>query len=313
MKNMTITEYLQENDPLHFDFTDDCTDSTAYQTKKGLEKFFIFRSPKPVGKEIYQTAILAIEKNYETYGSIGDPDLQSKLLQSIYLLLWPEIKECKSEYMLNNCGGICSDTMTSVQTTLNHYLEKNLPELLKEYGVKKVSSKMCIELYENKHPAFIKLLENNENLIHFISVYHTLGNYIAVPAGFNVARSGFYGSHDYWDLTLMKIKEYYDAKTTQGELLTCPAVKIMELLHCNSAVVNCYRWLESFESWEDFVKRNFLQDFVDENNQPIPLCKGHSWECPQVQDFDEFFETTWRLIEKRSDRMIKELKNREGK
>ncbi len=34
----TIKNYLQNN-PLHYDFTDDCTYSVDYQMKKGVEKF----------------------------------------------------------------------------------------------------------------------------------------------------------------------------------------------------------------------------------------------------------------------------------
>ena len=81
MKN--ITDYLQ-NDPLHYDFTDDCTESTEYQAKKGYEKYFIYRCPKPDGKEIYPIAVSVMEKNYQLYGKIGDPDSESKLLQNIY-------------------------------------------------------------------------------------------------------------------------------------------------------------------------------------------------------------------------------------
>lgn len=50
---------------------------------------------------------------------------------------------------------------------------------------------MCIELYETD-PAFKKLLEESEDLKNFIKMYHTLGNYIPVPYGFNSARSGYF-------------------------------------------------------------------------------------------------------------------------
>lgn len=304
-----IKNYLQNN-PLHYDFTDDCTYSADYQMKKGLEKFFIYRSPQPTGKEIFPIAASVIERNFELYGSIGDPDSASSLLQKIYSLLWPEIKEQKKEYMLSKCGWICSDTMTSVQTTLNAFIGNKMPEVLKQYGVKKVSSKMCIELYES-NASFRKLLENNENLLRFIADYHTCGNLIPVPYGFNVARSGYFGSHDYWDLTLMKIKEYYDTKTVFdgfGDSFMNPAIKIMELLHCSNEVICCCRWLNSFVGWEDFICRNFLQDFVNEDNQPVPLCTGHSWDCTQILDFDEFFKNCWQCIEKRSIRIIERLR-----
>lgn len=312
MKN--ISNYLQ-NDPVHFDFSDDCTESREYQEKKGFDKYFIYRSPKPEGKEIYPTAVSVIERNYQLYGKIGDPDSESKLLQNIYSLLWPEIKEQKSEYMINSNSWIYSDNMISVQTTLNSYIRRKMPEVFKKYGVKRISNKMCIELYETD-PAFRRLLNTSEDLAHFIAVYHTLGNYIPVSCGFNIARSGYYGSHDYWDLTLMKIKEYYDARKSQsglGGVLTSPEVKIMELLHCNNEVVCCCKWLNSFRGWEDFINRNFLQDFVDADNQPIPLCDGHSWECPQVLNFEEFFKNTWQIIEKRSRRMIEVLEKKVSK
>ena len=315
----TITEYLQ-NDPVFYDFSDDCTQSAAYQAKKGYEKYFIYRSPKPDGKEIYPAAVAAIEKNYQLYGKVSDPDAESNLLQNIYSLLWPEIQEEKSGYMMykdrkSREDRIYSDTMTSCQTVLNNYVKSRMPEALERYDAKYVSNLMCIELYETD-AAFKKLLEESEDLEHFIKVYHTLGNYIPVPYGFNSARSGYFGSHDSWDLTLMKIKEYYDAvkenPSNSGELFACPPeIKIMELLHCSREMISCYQWLNSFAGWEDFIDKNFFQDFVGKDYQPIPFCKGHSWEDPQISDhFDEFFRNAWKMIEKRSRRMIEEIKKK---
>ena len=309
-----ITEYLQ-NDPVSYDFSDDCTENAAYQEKKGYEKYFIYRSPQPDGKEIYPIAASVIEKNYQLYGKVGDPDVKSSLLQSIYSLLWPEIREEKSGYMMYQ-GWICSDTMTSCQSVLNSYVKSRMPEVLERYDAKNVSSLMCIELYE-ADAAFKKLLEESEDLEHFIAVYHTLGNYLPVPCGFNKARSGYYGSHDSWDLTLMKIKEYYDARketsSHSGELSACPPeIKLMELLHCNREIISCYQWLNGFAGWEDFIAKNFLQDFVGKDYQPIPFCKDHSWKCPQISDdnFDEFFRNAWQMIEKRSRRMIEEIETK---
>lgn len=307
----TIKEFLN-NDPINYDFTDDCTKNADYQEKKGYEKYFIYRSLRlgPGGKEIYPIAASVKEENYKLYGKVGDPDIGSSLLQSIYSLLWPEIREEKSEYMMYD-GKICSDTMTSCQTVLNNYVKEKLPGVLKKYDVENVSNKMCIELYE-ADPAFRKMLEESENLAHFVRVYHTLGNYIPVPYGFNSARSGHYGSHDSWDLTMIKIKEYYDARrenlSNSGELFPCLTErKIMELLHCKSEIISCYKWLNSFAGWNDFIDKNYLQDFVDDY-KPRPFCEGHSWECPQVKgDFDNFFKNAWECIEKRSEWMKREI------
>lgn len=307
----TITEYLQ-NDPVFYDFSDDCTESAAYREKKGYEKYFIYRSFGSGGK--YPAAASAIERNKKLYGSIYDPDAKSSLLQSIYSLLWPEIREEKSEYMMCK-GWIYSDTMTSCQTVLNNYVENKMPEVLKRYSARHVSSLMCIELYETD-AAFRKLLEKSEDLEHFISVYHTLGNYIPIPYGFNRARSGSFASHDSWDLTLMKIKEYYDAgkeiSNRSEEIFPRSQKVLMELLHGNKEMISCCQWLNGFAGWEDFIDKNFLQDFVGPNYQSLPFCKGHSWSCPQIsENFDEFFRNAWQMIEKRSRRMIKEIEKKE--
>lgn len=76
------------------------------------------------------------------------------------------------------------------------------------------------------------------------------------------------------------------------------------------SVFCCCKWLDSFRGWEDFIDRNFLQDFIGADDQPVPLCKGHSWEAPQVQNFDGFFKNAWQIIEKRSLRMIEVLEKK---
>ena len=311
---MEIKEYLRQHDPVHFDFTNDCTKNDNYRNKEGFEKYFIYSCPKPENIN-YPAAAKAINENLESCGTIGDPDSSSKLLQNIYSLLWPNIQEDKSEYMMRN-GWIYSDTMTSCRTVLNSFVKKELkeklPAVLKKYKAKYVSNLMCIELYETKDVEFMELLKN-EKLEHFIKVYHTLGNYIPVPYGFNSARSGGFCSHDSWDLTLMKIKEYYDAKEKALQSPCLSEIKIItELLHCNSEIISCLKWLNSFKNWDEFVEQNFLQDFVDKdkNNQPIPFCEGHSWECTDIQNFDEFFEKAGQMIEKRSKRMIEEIEKR---
>lgn len=289
---MTIEEYLQGY-PITYDFTDDCCDSTAYRAKKGFHKYFAYRSSKPVSR-MYPEAVSAVEGNYQ----VGDPDIHSRLLQDIYKALWPDIEAHKSEYMMSH-GRICSDTMISIQTTLNYYIRSMMPEVLEKNG--RISSLLCIQLY-NTNKAFREMLNKSENLIKLVSSYHTLGNYLPVSWGFNVARSGWYGNRDFIDLSLMKIREYYNAAVKNS--LQSP---IMELLHCDSKVMCCQKWLDSYDSWETFVHGNFLDDFVDANWQPIPLCDGHSWENPQVHNFEDFFRNSWQLIEKRSARMIKKL------
>lgn len=90
-----IREFLS-NDPIHYDFTHNCTSDEDYMKKKGYDKYFAYR----------------------TQQNVGDPDSCSKLLQEIYKTLWPELMNLN--YMVSN-GKIKSDTMTSVQYTLGKY------------------------------------------------------------------------------------------------------------------------------------------------------------------------------------------------
>lgn len=329
---------MKEEEQLRYDFTDDCTDSEAhkerYEEKKGLEKFFIYRSlgikRNNLDKEHPVTSV--IDNNLKIYGDIKDPDLASELLQDIYSHLWIEIWKNKCEYMINRKGWIYSDTMTSAQTVLNDYInnvgkfEDARSKIKEEFGPKANASTItCVWLYKNDLQ-FQSLLGKDKNLVDFINAYHTIGNFIPVPYGFNSARSGAYASYDYWDLTLMKIKEYYDvSKSSSGNDVTnneSAQMKIIkELLHNSDSedeIISCYRWLNSFKAWKDFIDINLLQDFVDENYQVKQLCTGHSWECPKVSDktdkneteemkekkFDEFFQNASNAIEARSNRMI---------
>lgn len=284
---------------IEYDFSDDCIRNKSYIfyiEKKGYDKYFKYKTTE---KE-----------------ELGDPDVNSKLLQEIYKGLWPEI--INQNYMLSG-EHICSDTMTSVQYTLSKYYQANFIDEIRKYKKEHPKQRKLTVIYANMYEQFPKVrdtLDKDENLKKFISVYHTLGNYSPVPIGFNIARSGG-GTFDYWDLTLMKIKEFYDSR---NEEKTINAIKtldiIFQVLH-DKKLVSCVKWLNSYSSWDAFVKRNYFHDYVEglENEDGkagavIPFCKNHSWEagCNDISDYEEFFKNATERIEKRSERMIKALK-----
>ncbi len=291
---MEIEEFLKE-DVLKFDFTHDCdyTRGDDYKLKDGYEKYFA----------------------YKTLNNVKDPDSSSELLQKIYRVLWPQLDAM--EYMR---GGkwIRSDTMTSVQHTLSRYFEDMFPREIYKYMTEHrnqrfVSARMCAALFE-ENETVKNNLTLNDNLRHFVSVYHTLGNYSPVPTGFNVSRSGvgFASDFDYWDLTLMKIKEYFDYRKGPKPEIGSDVHQIVVLLHCEEIIFNCIQWLDGYGSWKEFVEVNFFQDYVDENGEVIPFCKDHSWKagCNEIMDYDEFFGNAWKRIEARSERMVAALKDK---
>lgn len=291
---MEIKEFLKE-DRLKYDFTHDCdyTPGGEYKLLMGYEKYFAYKSLVKVGK-------------------VKDPDSSSNLLQSIYKTLWPELESMEH---MKGASRIRSDTMTSVQYTLPYYFADKFPDEAEKYKEKnpgqRFSVKMCEAMYSQYETVASNLnLKANEDLKHFISVYHTLGNYSPVPTGFNVARSGG-GAYDYWDLTLMKIKNYFDLRKEPQTKIAGGINQIASLLHCEE-IINCLRWLDGYESWKEFVEENFFQDYVDENWEVIPFCKGHSWEngCNKISDYDEFFRNVWTRIEKRTIKMIQALKEK---
>ena len=122
----------------------------------------------------------------------------------------------------------------------------------------------------------------------FLDLCHTIGNYCPVPVGFNASRSGYKALHDYWDLTLMKIRKWYREKDD---------AILVELLHQRcEALSNCKEWLIWFEKnakekgkkdgWHNFVDTLFMQDYVKDyekgNYEVKPFWEGHTWETPKL-------------------------------
>lgn len=149
----------------------------------------------------------------------------------------------------------------------------------------------------------------------FLSVYHTLGNFIPVPARCNTPR-GTGRLRDYWDLTLKIIYEYYvygkdNIKEIVGE--------------SNSELYK--EWLGSFRvddtvrgSWQCFIEKNYLQDFVNQNVDgsygiPKELWQGHfkgGIVLPDgIEQIEQFCVNTSCFITARSTRMLIRLRKNE--
>ena len=225
---------------------------------------------------------------YKRNGNTHDPDSKSEILQEIYKLLWGDL--CSQWFMQKKNGRICSDNMTSAQNFVNQamkkeaFLQKDKYKECRE-NKQKYSTNFMIKVYEkDKKEKDKELTElfNEYNLNTLIRVYHTIGNYCPVPRFFNPARAGYMNAdYDFWDLTLMKIKEYYDA---DRNLENDSRIIYDELFKTKKNPLPCKAWLDYFGSWEKFIDSNFFDDYVDDDYNVIPFWTGHGWDSKGFPD-----------------------------
>lgn len=298
IKNLLAHLKLEEYDLVEDTLSQDISDE--YRKINGkYDKFFLYRAG--IGKydkkhneylkEEHRKNVIEYCDKSKKY-KMKDPDEGSELLQKIYKLLWPNFE--KKPYLVEK-NKIASDTMTSAQNFVNAVMKN----FLKDKRIASIYQKGCAYASTNSS---IALAANNEktefykqlkkicpNLEKFVTLYHTIGNYCPVPVGFNSARSGSSASHDFWDLTLMKIREWYlyegKNQTERDNIIQ------HDLMHGKGCQLNCMQWLESFgdgqTGWEKFVNTLFMQDYVDENYEVKPFWTGHNWKIFKLPDNKE--------------------------
>lgn len=297
MKFDSVEKWLRCDKPEKYDFVEDTCEPgdgehDYAKIHNRFKRFFVYRAhwyKKDHDKYLNDNEVEKVWnfcEDCKKYKS-KDPDTDSQLLQKIYDVLYPELKE--KDFMRQK-SGICSDTMTSAQNAVSAVMKGFLKDkkISDVYRGKKAypSTKSSIALAATKDGVFYDLLQEKcSNLETFLGLYHTIGNYCPVPNGFNCARSGpgRTADHDYWDLTLIKIREWYDANAEQEK-----SKVLQELLHTkeakSEAISNCQKWLKFFgegiDGWKNFVKKLYMQDYVktDEEGWPVdPFWEGHSW------------------------------------
>lgn len=267
-----------------------------------------------------------IGKYLEYRNSRGDDVDVCPLNQEIYQTLWGKTERsasalafCKAEEIIKG------ETMNSVQTMLNQMFimlaDKYGLTLLK--GRWKWSLNACLKLYEADAEKLERIVEEIDGTEDFLKVAYTIGNFIPWPANCNGPR-GSGPVKDYWDLTLYCIKKWYD----ENEALlheNLPKLNNGALVDLfGSQMVNFSNWLAAFGSWDEFVRANYMQNFVhgtdDESDapddgpfgKPKELWNGHfsGNVLPEGERIEEFFKEATKCIEARSARMVKELRRR---
>ena len=180
------------------------------------------------------------------------------------------------------------DTMTSSTNIFKHYINIINPIFGETFrGYRSLGRKM-MELGKDSY-----LDEIDKEIIEFIRMGHTEGNFIPVPLSFNTERSGSFADEDFWDLVMRAVYDWYLDKTNNTSLMKLFNEK-------EDSVTLCKQWLEHFGTWSDFIKENHLQPYVDAQHKPIEFWEDHfefNRKIIELEDRDEFLEAV-RLINK---------------
>ena len=297
-KICTVSDFMMLEKPEEYDVKKQTGNELYGKVNNALERYILYKSTTCKGS-VYPQMDLHIKEKAIMFG-LTDIDCDTApLIKQIYHQLWKDAILHKTSSMIDGEHG---ETMTSMQTMLNELVKQVEPP---KSG--KVSKRYCTYLYFS-NPNSIANLEASSSIGAFAEKLHTIGNFLPVPPGFNVARA----HHDYWDLTMVKLKQWYLEPQSEKQ-----AAILEQLLNSDKAVIeNCWNWLSwcgkgkhGLDGWRSFLEVNWLQDFVyGDEAEPIMFC-GHSWDRrTNKDDLDEIFTKCSKLIHKRSIRMVKALK-----
>ncbi len=226
----------------------------------------------------------------------------------------------------SNAGILRGDTMNSYATTVREFLrtyghEKHCVEgflekagkkwrTSKQYGESDARWEICVldhyDYFEGSLP---------KEAQKFFELYHTVGNFLPAPRGFNNSRGG-YPFCDYWDMALMCSYHYYSGIKYPLNWIAepdKPATFYKSRPYClpENSIPDCHQWLDSFGTWNGFVEQNFLQDFIGPDGTPKELWKGHftNGTMPRkAADFEQFFTNASAWIAERGERIARAVK-----
>lgn len=234
MAYKSIEELVKSEKPWEYSFEKQCT-TNDYDKNEPLDRYFIYKATgvKESGKAPeFKNGIEFCKESRDKYGNIPDCDGSGgdcKLVIELYEKLWCwEEGACKRNTLLklnnktfgeNKFGG---DTINSVQTSMGKLVEhlislsseesklfyKKGQYWDKEKGCYKQAKPQsiiyCLELY--KCDGFVqKLKETFDVLEKYVGAYHSLGNFVLVPAYFNGKRA--IPTSDFWDSSLAWLKK----------------------------------------------------------------------------------------------------------
>ncbi|GKU29275.1 hypothetical protein [Clostridium folliculivorans] len=198
------------------------------------------------------------------------------------------------------------DTLNSFATPFNDFVDKFLT--LINYESKPERFQNCDYPWLLKYFDIIfsdynfSLVKYSENITiefdKFASLTHTIGNQFPCPLYFNAKRSGI-GNYEFPDLLLDAIYTYYNEDSD---------IKIKKIVQSHDKLYYTTNWLEAFNSWENFVKKNYFDLYLEKNKTPSKLWGNHvleRTELPQIGiEFLNYLKQVNYLIEKRGKQIL---------
>lgn len=197
------------------------------------------------------------------------------------------------------------DTMTSAWTILKGYVKLRTST----YTIGKNDT---WELFILRNVDRIPL---SDAMGDFLQLVHSIGNFMPVPRGFNTGRSNF-GKWDSWDLTLNQLYQWYKDNTPSGSTVNNQSLEKLFEKDSNkqNSILSCQTWLESFDTWAQFVKENYLDSFLHKNGTPKAFFENHSLTNPTpktIIEYETFLQTVNACIISRGNSIINFLSEKE--
>ena len=213
---MELNDFLKRPCPEKYQF-----EQEELKEEEGYRRYFLYVASKPAAKKsIYETGKKFAENTLnipDCDGTLGNSEMDTCMLaRDIYRSLWGW-EDCNNEKLQRyGCIGdekfekLGPDTMHSATRRINDIISKALKECDEDSIVSirkgKISNNLIIELFCNDKSKewLIKSLDEETGLKDFLDAYHTIGNFVLVPAYFNIYRNS--KVHDEWTESLILLK-----------------------------------------------------------------------------------------------------------
>lgn len=172
------------------------------------------------------------------------------------------------------------DVMNSYATTARIYLY-----LYPEGGLKNKRqniNELVLEQYD-KEPMLHNLYETNTDFAELIKLCHTVGNILPCPSGDLNGARGIGPSNDYFDIFLMWVQKYFEyGEGFAAGVSLFPGGR--EFL----------AYISDYEDFQDYIRRNFLQDFVKEKSGTMAV--SPLWMSESTNLFKQFVKGDQTLL-----------------
>lgn len=294
---MKLSDFIKLNNPIEYNFEFE----NKLLAESGLDtysRYFTYKANNDKARNSgYENGKKFAEVVNQKFGNIADCDgtLENNendtcmLTREVYRALWGwnDVSNGKlSRYgisAIDSFGLVGPETMNSAQTIVNMIIkesfescnEKNIVSLKKG----RISANFMLELFANeisKKTLEVWLNEVN-GLSSYLDLYHSLGNFVLVPAYFNPYRAS--AVDDFWDQSLCLL----DSKNEKW-------------LSNNNEVV----WDKKL--FVRYINYFFLWDYT-ESYKPVVLSKYSNHK-----ELEIFLEKTCEKIVRRSKFMLTMLK-----